>query len=101
MSLVANRRAQPLPPMLDVRLLARDLGVQPIELVREMQADDVPLLPVSVKRWRVAEPDWLKWKQDRQAKAAEMARQQQLRMRHVAGAERPTPAEKGKVRFSR
>jgi len=87
-------------PMLDVRRLARSLGVPPIELVRELQADAVPLLPISAKRWRVASSHWSKWKQDRQAKAAEAARQQQLRVRHVAGKTTKTPTA-GKVRFQR
>ncbi|MBM3496406.1 MAG: hypothetical protein FJX72_19110 [Armatimonadetes bacterium] len=89
--------------MLDVRNCARDLVVPQIDLVREMQADGVPLLPVSAKRWRVAETDWLAWISTRQAKAADEARQRQLRMQHVAGEGSPLSARAGsrKARFRR
>lgn len=86
--------------MLDVRVLAKELSIRPIDLVRELQSDGVPLLPVSAKRWRVAEPDFDAWWQRRQTKASEEARQRQLRMRHVAGAA-PQDAPKRRPRFRR
>lgn len=71
--------------MLNVRDLARHLGVSQVELVRELSDDGVPLLPISVKRWRVAEGDYRAWLERRQARAAEAAAQRRLRMGHVAG----------------
>jgi hypothetical protein len=86
--------------MLDVRALARTLGISQVELVRELGDDGVPLVPISAKRWRVAEADYLQWLDRRKAKAAEAAAQRRLRMRHVAG--KPAGAPSGeRVRFKR
>lgn len=86
--------------MLDVRVLARSLGIAQSELVREFLDDGVPLVPISAKRWRVAEADYLQWLERRKAKAAEAATQRRLRMGHVAG--KPSPASSGeRVRFKR
>lgn len=86
--------------MLDVRALARSLGIAQAELVREFLDDGVPLVPISAKRWRVAEPDYVAWLDRRRAKAAEAAAQRRLRMGHVAG--KPSPASSGeRVRFKR
>ena len=75
-----------MPAMLDVRVLARQLrGITPIELVHVMQDDGVPLVMLSAKRWRVAEPDCIEWLERCKAKSAEMARERRFRLRHVAG----------------
>ncbi|MGB3968754.1 MAG: hypothetical protein WBO45_18620 [Planctomycetota bacterium] len=87
--------------MLDVRDLAKSLLVAPIELVREMQADCVPLMRLSAKRWRVAEGDYSAWIERRKAKAADMAAQRRLRMGHVAGKATPPKSPQPKVRFRR
>ncbi len=86
--------------MLDVRDLARELRLPQAELVRELGDDGVPLVPVTAKRWRVAEADYLAWLERRKARAAEAAAQRRLRMRHVAG--KPTGAPSGeRARFKR
>ncbi|MBK8095634.1 MAG: hypothetical protein IPK26_00900 [Planctomycetes bacterium] len=96
-----NTVANVMPKHLDVRLLASDLGVQPIELVRELQADGVPLLPVSKKRWRVTEGDYAAWIQARRAKADEEGRQWRMRMQHVEGKKTMPNTPTTKVRFRR
>ena len=90
-----------LPKHLDVRLLASELGVQPIELVRELQADGVPLLPVSKKRWRVTEGDYAGWIQARRTKAQEEGRQWRMRMQHIEGKKVAPTVPMTKVRFRR
>jgi hypothetical protein len=84
--------------MLDVRDLAHGLGLQPIELVNELLSDDVPLLPLSPKRWRVSEPDYNAWVQRRQQKAAEAAQQRRLRSLHVASKSEPTGKRRAQFR---
>jgi hypothetical protein len=91
-----------LPKLLDVRVIASGLGIEPIELVRLLQDDGVPLLPVSPKRWRVAETDFTAWMQRRKALAAEEAQQRRLRLGHVAGKAGPSSAPtKRRIRFRR
>lgn len=87
--------------MLDVRRLARALAMPPIELVREMQIDNVPLIPISAKRWRVTKADYDAWIERRKARAAEMAQQQRMRLGHIAGKSTTTNRATSKVRFRR
>lgn len=86
--------------LLDVRVLARSLSIAQAELVRLLGDDGVPLVRITAKRWRIAEPDYAAWLERRKAKAAEEAAQRRLRMGHVAG--KPSPASSGeRVRFKR
>lgn len=89
----------PIGPMLDVRRLARQLALEPIELVRELQADAVAMLRVGTRRWRVAEADFVQWTAKRQAAAAADAAQARQRARHVAG--KVAPATKRRAQFHR
>lgn len=91
----------PLAPMVDLRLAAHALAVEPIDLVRELQSDAVPMIKVSSKRWRVAESDFAAWRAKRLADAATEAAQARKRAQHVAGAVAAAPAPKRKARFRR
>lgn len=86
---------------LDVRALARQLGVEQVELVHEMQDDGLKTLwPVTEKRWRVEAAEYADWRRGRQAKAAAEAEQRRLRRQHVAGAPSPERSAR-KPRFRR
>lgn len=89
------------PPMLDLRDLARTLGVAQVDLARWLSDDGVPLLQLSAKRWRVAGADYDAWSERRKAKVVQDAAQRRLRMGHVAGKASGSSASGERVRFKR
>lgn len=68
---------------LDVRLEAHDLRLQPRELLRELVADDVPVMLVSARVYRVEAEAFELWKASRQQRCAEMFRHAERRVDFV------------------
>ena len=89
-----------LPRMLDVRKLAIALAIEPIELVRQLLSDQVPVMSLSPRRWRVADRDFNAWLQRRQEQARKEDEQRKLRLGHVAG-KAAAKASKRRAKFSR
>lgn len=58
-----------LAPALDVRLCARELAVQPKQLVVQLLKDKVPVTKISDRVWRVRPEDWERWKRARELAA--------------------------------
>ncbi|MBL8730320.1 MAG: hypothetical protein JNM25_18020 [Planctomycetes bacterium] len=79
------------PTMLNVRDKARELGVQPVDLVRELVDDGVEVLPVSKRSYRVDSVEFEQWRQQRQKRLAERFQQAKRRADHVRGADTEKP----------
>ena len=77
------------PAMLDVRRLARDLQVQPVDLVRQLVADGIAVLPVSDRVYRVDASAYEAWRERRRQQLADRFQQAERRADHVQGESKP------------
>ncbi len=77
--------------MLNVRDLARDVGMQPVDLVRELVADGVAVAQVTARGYRVASADWNDWLARRQQRCAAAFEQRERRADYVRDREGEPP----------
>ncbi|MBL9077009.1 MAG: hypothetical protein JNL08_05875 [Planctomycetes bacterium] len=77
--------------MRNVRELARELGMQPVDLVRELVADRIEVLPVTKRSYRVSAAAFEEWKLRRQKRLAEQFQQAKRRADYVRGDDEQQP----------
>lgn len=71
--------------MLNVGALARELKMQPVDLVRELLADGVAVLPVSSRSYRVEAEAFHAWREQRRKRLADRFQQSARKAEYVRG----------------
>lgn len=84
--------------MLDVRKLARELRVQPADLLRELHADGIDVLCVSERVHRVAPAEWERWRELRRQRFVARFEQKDRKAAFVSNGE---AAPKRRAAFTR
>lgn len=83
-------------PMRNVRDCARELRMQPVDLVRELVEDGVKVEWVSKRSYRVAAAAFAGWREQRQKRLAERFQQDQRRAAYVRGGGAQQPKRRAK-----